>query len=139
MKYQQSTTLKHLQRLTQELPSLDSLILTERSDFIEYKADKGHVFGIGLYNNNEIAVQRVFVSKGAVFPIHQHTPIEWMICYKGYLRIIINDKEQEMKTGDFVHIKSNDPHYVPNVLEDTWLLCITIPSDTGYPDSIGGN
>jgi len=43
--------------------------------------------GVALKNSNGIAIQDVFLSKGSVFPSHEHEEIEYLIVYEGSLLI----------------------------------------------------
>ena len=71
---------------TEKLPPIESLILTEKAGNIEYDCD-GTTLGFCLYNNGNVAVQRIFTSKGTYFPEHKHGEREFGIVYNGEIEV----------------------------------------------------
>jgi len=137
---------EHIKKLEEMIPKLDNLVVVN-SPTVEYDVEKGTAFGINLFNIPEIAVQRVFMSKGTVFPEHKHDECEYVLVYKGSVKLHIEeDKPHICVSGKSVSDKTAilgvaDGFYVaPGVahageaLEDTWMMSIAIPSGKGYPD-----
>ena len=126
--------MKVLAEITDNLPNLSDLVTKECEGTIEYDVKYGTALGFQLYNINEIAVQRVCMSKDTVFDDHTHNVHEYGILYKGELKIIASDFEKIMKPGDFVYFVPNNPHKAI-ALKDSWGIWITIPSGKGYPNT----
>jgi len=112
---------------------LAPLIDYEKNDVIEYKVPAGTCLGFGLFNVPEVSVQKAFLSKGTIFPIHTHKVMEWLMVYKGKLESSINGRKKILDIGAGVYINPEEEHSVLAV-EDTWIIGVTIPSDSGYPD-----
>ena len=114
---------------------LDSFIKRDKGDMIEYDPkSNGEWFGVGLYKVKEMAVQRVFMSKGTEIPTHAHPAKEWVIVYRGRFMLNVDGAEMEVGVGESMYFKPNQPHSGV-MLEDTWILCVTIPADASYPDA----
>jgi len=124
--------LTKLKELTKELPLLSNVIEKRYKDSISYKMLHGVCTGEELFYHQTVAVQRSFMSKGAVFPIHLHKENEWLIVSRGHLKSINESKTTELKDGDGIRIKEGESHVV-EAIEDTWLIGITIPASEGYP------
>ena len=144
----ESENLKKLKILT---PTLDSLVIkpviNQGTNIIEYECvDGGTAFGIGLHKEPAVAVQRVFMSKGTKFPVHSHNEHEYVLVYKGRVKVIRDgntpakmekghstDKEGILGVGDGVYFSPGEKHSGV-ILEDTWMISTTIPAGEGYPD-----
>ncbi len=125
------SNIKQLKKLTAEL---NELITVRSESHVEY-AHEGdeRTIGLGLYNDNLIAVQRAFVPKGK-FPRHAHKEIEVIVVYTGLCEFHFDtDDPILLKRGDVLRIPPEKAHSV-NVIEDTWMIGITIPSSPGYPE-----
>ena len=126
-----SDGLDKLEILTNNLPSL---VKEESEGYVEYKVGKGTSLGFNLYNNGDIAIQRAFLTKGTTFPTHVHeNEIEILIIYKGSGKLITIKEEKIFKSGETCRVEKGVPHSW-EMLEDSWLIGITIPAGEGYPD-----
>jgi len=137
---------EHIKKLEEIIPKLNDLTMSN-SPNVEYMVDNGTSFGFNLYNIPEIAVMRVFMSKDTSFPKHNHDEIEYLLVYKGSLKVHIDEKPVHANVdgvsvydNDFI-LNVSDGCFLPRgvshsgeALEDSWLLCITIPSGKGYPN-----
>ena len=124
--------LLHLEQLTEELPSLDELVRSSSNDFIEYKTETGTILGINLYSASAISAQRLFMSKGSEFPMHQNAnQREWFIIYKGMLEVHYDSRTATLGIGDSVYFDPGSPHSA-KALKDTWMLGVTVPRAKGY-------
>ena len=87
----ESENLKKLKELT---PKLHELILPISDNpgehIIEYKCAEGTAIAFGLYKEEDVGVQRVFMSKGTKFPEHNHEEHEYILVYKGKVKKITN-------------------------------------------------
>ena len=140
--------LSELEKQTNKLKSLGDLVLKEHEKFNEYiSKDEGTCIGFGLYKEDNVAVQRTFLSKGATIELHSHEEKEYILVYKGAFKLLADEdlkclKDGEptignncvLKSGDGVFLKSYQPHGMIS-LEDTWVICVTIPAAKEYPDA----
>jgi quercetin dioxygenase-like cupin family protein len=131
-------SLTHLQKLTDNLRPLSSLVMEMYENRVAYDThDTGECTGNAIYNDGNIAIQKTFISKGAILPSHCHVDcMETLIMISGHLKIING-------AGEEVHLKgiigermycfgSGEVHEI-EAIEDTVLIGITIPADKGYP------
>jgi len=130
-------SIDELKLLTETLPPIPNL-----ADFTsdkgghcaQYEVENGTSFGFNLLNQKEVGVQRLFLSKGGEFPIHAHeSEKEWGIIYSGSIKFQIEDEEYIMSVGDSVEIAKTHNHGAI-ALEDTWLIAVSIPRISGYPE-----
>lgn len=127
--------LDKLRELTEKLPIIPTLadfIYGEENNVVNYEVEGGASFGIGLVNQSEIAVQRVFMSKGITFPEHAHPEHEWFLVYIGGYELYLPNETRQINAGEMVHFPPNVPHS-GFITEDTWAIGITMPSGEGYP------
>ncbi len=140
---------ENLRRLKELTPRLG--MTNPGSDYIEYNTeDNGEFIGFGLFKIPTIAVQRVFMSKGTKIPEHAHPEREYCIVYKGKFELYnppsfgcLIDGESTRDTGKDKKIfgPGDGAYFQPNelhggtMLEDTWIISITIPASEVYPDA----
>lgn len=137
-----------LRELTPNLGSIVSETNLEKRETIYNTKDGGTFIGFGLHHEGSMAVQRVFMSKGTRVPEHHHEEQEYCIVYKGLMRLDMSGwhaitsrlpqsgedvGDQILRPGDAVYFPPNVPH-TGTMLEDTWILSISIPSAEGYPE-----
>ena len=104
------------------------------SDMINYDIDEGTALGFGVFNDGNIAIQRAFMSKDGVFPIHKHEELEILIVYSGKLEVSFHEtKDKLIKAPGIVYFNPGEVHCV-RALEDSWMIGLTIPTAEGYPD-----
>jgi len=129
-------TLKKLELLTNELPPLQHLAQRAGTAWVEYRVTDGYCLGLGLYKNNEAAVQRSIMTAGTVFPQHRHPDaVEILIVTHGELAICENGSEQEtIGVGETHSFAQGIPHSV-KAIGDVHLIGITVPAGSGYPDA----
>jgi len=134
-----SESLDKLRVLTEHLPALADITKRDVSGFetrgeIEYRMERGTCIGWFVYRDDNVAVQRAFLSKDALFPRHAHEDVAETICvYEGRLVVAYEDGEsKEAGPGESVYIERGAPHSV-QALEDTWTIGITVPAIEGYP------
>ena len=124
--------MKELREMTDKLPSLGNIIIEKRDNSVVYNVN-GTALGFGLYNSKDVAVQRVFMSKDTTFDQHVHSVHEWGIVYKGKVVFHYDGEQKEVGEGQMIYLEPNHPHR-GMILEDTWIIFITVPSDEGYPN-----
>lgn len=135
---------EHLKNLEELIPLLSDLTISNSPDTEYDVGDIGTCFGFYIYQNDKIAVQRAFMSKGTMFPNHTHDEKEYVVVYMGKIKVLTKNKRHlsgaESKkldypilgVGDGIFFKQGEPHSV-EALEDSWLICMTIPPGKGYP------
>lgn len=121
-----------LKRKTESLPDLASFIMGTFNGVIEYEAGDGTVLGFPLFNTPKVAVQRHFLSSGAVFGNHTHEQREWILVYEGELRVHVSGKEERLSLAQCVFVDVGQEHSLEAIV-DTWLICVSIPAAEGYP------
>lgn len=128
--------LQKLELLTHELPPLQYLTQRVGTAWVEYSVRNGYCLGLGLYKNEEAAVQRSIMTAGTVFPQHRHPDaIEILIVTHGSLTIFENAQEKRtISIGELHSFARGIPHSI-QALEDTRLIGITVPAGEGYPDA----
>jgi len=137
--------LTKLEKQTEKLDKLDDIVLKRHNSFIEYNVPQGTAIGFGLYSMPEIAVQRVFMSKGTYFPSHTHDERAYIIVYSGKLQMFKEDDDEKscflcasdehiLIDGEAAFINPGCKHH-GEALEDTWALIVTIPKGEGFPDA----
>ena len=94
----------------------------------------GECLGVGLYRNKDVAVQKIFMSKGARLELHGHRETEYGIMYKGSIKMVVDGKEHIIKQNQCIRIPSSKTH-TAHTLEDSWMIWITIPASEDYPDA----
>ena len=128
------SNLDVLRNLTENLPSLGTLLEKKEKGFVEYSVKYGTCFGIKLLWDNSIAVQKAFMSKGTVFPDHVHDlEKEILIVFKGNLVINKENYTTNLSAGELSEILPGESHSM-FASTDTWLIAITIPAEEGYPN-----
>lgn len=127
--------MEELEAVAKKINGLSKFILEVGENSIEYDIDGGKCYGIGLLSQAEISVQKAFMSKGSIFPKHNHEVSEWLLVYEGKLLIDYCDETQEeISVGEAVHFLPGKDHRVI-ALEDTKYIGIVIPTTGGYPDA----
>lgn len=124
-----ATNLEVLRELTHQL-TLADMVRKKCSDWVRYEVERGNCIGIGLLHERSCAVQKAFMSKGTVFPAHVHEEIEYLLIYEGKLEL----DGKQYDTGEVIRIAPGQEHIV-KALEDTWMIGVTIPASTAYPDA----
>lgn len=127
---------KDLTRLEELTPRLAQLIVgyvrTPAVGTVEYVLAGGRAVGFNCYSSPELGVQRVMLPAGADFPSHIHEEQEYLIVYKGHVVVRVGDQEIDLLPGGCANIPSNVRHS-SHIIEDSWMLAVTIPRDEGYP------
>jgi len=137
--FSKSDNMKKLKELTHTLQPLPLLVKSEEMDRIDYNIYDGISFALNLMNQRNVAVSNCFISKGAMFPKHDHQETELLIVYDGSLYVeICNDVndtcyfKNTINVGEVVYFEAGEKHII-KALEDTWMIAITVPAAEGYP------
>lgn len=132
------SSLRELRDMVEKLPDLSQLVGDFGQNHVEYHTKDGTTLGFRLWAEGEIAVQRTFLTEGATFPKHAHDQHEYLLVYQGSIvvegaveRTGPNEGNITMP-GCMVYIPPGTSHSV-KVLQNCWLIGITIPAAKGYP------
>jgi quercetin dioxygenase-like cupin family protein len=131
---------EHLEALRQIVPNLPELVAEHKADVIEYKVPNGTCLGIGLFkpSSGEIAVQRSFLSMGTVLDVHQHEgKHETLVLYRGEAQVEMGGVTIDLKIGQPLYSPPGISHNLIAVT-DCWVIGITTPASSGYPEDVNG-
>ena len=131
-------SIDKLRELTDKLPPAPKLAdFTEHlnGSVVKYNVGKGNSLGIGLYVDDKVSVQRVYLEEGTVFDMHTHPcSAELIMCYEGVVRSTRKGGYKLLRPGDFDYLEPGEAHG-GEALENSWIIAITIPPDKeGFPD-----
>jgi quercetin dioxygenase-like cupin family protein len=122
-------TIEYLKRVNKEL---DDIIIARGEGSVEYEMEElRSTIGVGLFYSNDVAIQMAFCEAG-IFPEHVHKEIEHIIVVRGSCIFHFEDRQITLHRGDSLRISPNELHSV-EILENTKMIGITIPSSPGYP------
>jgi quercetin dioxygenase-like cupin family protein len=98
--------------------------------FTEFHLEEGTAIGWTVYRDDYIHVIRAFLSKGAVFPLHEHQlSAENLILYKGAIDVYCGDDEcYELEVGKALHLEAGRNHKLVSLV-DSWVMTTLIPPD----------
>jgi quercetin dioxygenase-like cupin family protein len=123
----------NLEELERVIPDLITLISEREDDWVEYEVGEGSCRGRNLFNIPEVSIQRATLTQGTKLAEHTHPDSrEWLIVFKGNLRIVYRGVTQDTRSGEFVYLEAGVPHWAVAVT-DCELIGITVPKDKGYP------
>ena len=114
--------------------SLRDVEQTKMESYVEYKLEHGTVIGWTLHRDDYVHVVRAFLSKGAVFPLHDHElSFESLILYRGNVDVIYENSigEQQkspMAVGKPAYFKKGQDHKLI-AREDSWVISAWVPPD----------
>ena len=127
--------IRRLEELVPKLPVLNDLVVSQGCDSVEYDAADGTCVGYGLYKTPDVSVQRAFMSKGTVFPVHAHEATEVLTIYKGKAMISCDGiPDRVIGPGQSCYFPKGSGHSV-KALEDTWMIAVAVPMIEGYPNA----
>jgi len=125
-------TLRRLREVVQKLPPPLTMLALEAVAGIKYATVDGECMGVALFNVPRVAVQRAFMSEGALLPAHTHTNKEILVIYAGGLDVMVGGETRSYGPGAVIEFEIGTPHVV-HATADTWMIGVTIPADAGYP------
>ena len=126
------SNIRILKHITENL-QLSSFVKDRRQDgVVEFDVENGNAVGWNLFNIEKIAVARTLLTKDTMFPKHSHESKEWMIVYDGALVVMTSSENNTILSGDSIVIDPGVEHSC-KAIKDTWVLCVTIPCDRGFP------
>jgi quercetin dioxygenase-like cupin family protein len=130
------TQIEELEALTQAVINAGSVDIPFHKDdgMQTYDLEQGTAMAFKLLKKPEIAVADSFLSKGTIFPLHNHDiSIEVLFLYKGKVTLITEKiGRKTLKPGDFISITKGDGHALL-VKEDSWIVAITMPAEKSFP------
>ena len=131
-----STNLDKLRDLTEKLTFQSS---STYSPAIRQNAmARGTSLSFGLLNEPAISCAKVFASKGSCSPLHSHAETEFFLVYEGMMVVFMDGLELVLHAGECLSIHPGVEHSAEFPDSECWLLAITIPQTTGWPDAPEG-
>ncbi len=128
-------SLQKLEQLTGDLPTvpkLNDFKTTRSGSVVEYDID-GTALVFPMMYSDDVAMARVFLSKGSVFGEHFHKNSKGIVvCYKGVVIMKMGEDEVTLAEGETYTIERGVAHDAIAVT-DTWFMAISIPPDEYYP------
>ncbi len=92
----------------------------------EEKGGKG-VYRKVLAHGGSLMLVHVRFEKGAIGEIHQHEHEQISYILEGKFEFTIDGKKEIVKKGDSIYIKSNTPHGVLSLEDDSIILDVFYP------------
>jgi quercetin dioxygenase-like cupin family protein len=121
--------MDRLRALTQTLTDMSSIVVPTGNGMQEYKVEQGFAMAMSLKHNEEVAVAQSFLSKGTVFPYHNHeNSEEVLIVYSGEVTVVTENDKHTLTPGDSLHICQGCGHLL-HAKTDVKIIAITIPPD----------
>ena len=131
------TNLERLRELTNNLPLLKPLTFRQvEPGKIDCEVLQERCRGLALLNCPEVAVQKVCLDAGTVFPEHTPDELEVVVLYKGNAQHVVGQKVVELGVGS-VLISSPGEAYEFRALTECEIIAITVPASSVYPKEVG--
>lgn len=130
------SNLARLRELTEQLDHSNLIPSFQIGDAYHYEFG-GEAITHGLVHSNDVAVARLHMKAGTVFPKHTHSMLEVFIVLEGEIMFDMCDQEWHIVAGHPFYTLPNVPHG-GEALTNTVLLCITVPADPSFPYPEGG-
>ena len=127
-------TLEKLTEMTDNLPrviNFDDFVTFVEDDYIEYNVENGRCFGIVLLSRESVAVTKIFISKGSLFPLNKAGISTSVTVFRGKINIRVNGSDTILEAGGVLHIPC-DKEFGAVAIEDTWIIHISVPRRGGY-------
>ena len=80
-----------------------------------------------LYNDKDMAVDRVFMPAGTLFTTHLHDLTEILVCVSGQIAIKTADENHQLRPADVIKISPKTLHSC-EAIENSWMIGILIPA-----------
>ena len=103
--------------------------------YIEFQLENGTCLGWTLFRDDHGHAIRAFLSKGSVFPVHDHEEsFETLVMYRGECELgFVNSAGQQelrkMQLGKPAYLLKGQEHII-YAKEDTWFFMTLVPPDT---------
>jgi len=120
-----------------KLPLYPSIKPLNAEDFkFNSSVVSGNAVFFPVYKDNDISIARCFGAKGTEYARHCHADLkEFIIVVSGKLKIIYDDREEVYEASDFCEVPANVFHQ-GEFLESSWVVVITIPPESRWPDDV---
>ena len=125
------TNLQRLRELTEQMDHSHFIPDHQDGNVFNYNFN-GEVSTEALAHSPEMAMAKLTMAKGTVFPQHTHTMLEIFIIITGKVEFYMCDETWNVSAGQPLYTLPNVPHG-GKALEDTVMLTITVPADPSYP------
>lgn len=126
-----TASISEIRQMVELLPDLSDLVQYRSNNIIKYEG-YGEIDGICLYNTGNVAVMRAIMEAGSVIFDHTHKEIEIITVVFGELEFSIEGDVKRITKGEVIKILPAQLHHC-TALQNTEMICITIPASRGYP------
>lgn len=127
-------SIEEFKDLTNDLIDIESTIAQQTPGEIKYEFKNGYGLGYNLYNTESVAVQRFFISKGAIIENHIHEKENEILgVYWGEIQVTIKKKKYDLTPEEPNIIIPKNTKHICKAIEDSWMVAILIPSAREYP------
>ena len=133
----ENENLYKLKSLTEAL-QFKQISCGEIESVVELDVPTGSMFLFGLFKNENVAISRCYMTAGTTVKHHLHNEWELIVVVSGGF-MMESEKQGEIdlsKPKSIVYFEPGDKHWVTDTLENTWCLCVTMPSSSIYPSGI---
>lgn len=128
------SNLARIRELTEKLDHSNFVPTEQVGDAYIYDFE-GEAITHGLCHTPEVAMARLHMKAGTVFPQHTHNMLEVFIVLEGEVELTMWDEEWHLTAGHPIYTLPNVPHG-GLALTDAVMLCITIPADPSFPHPV---
>ncbi len=124
--------MEKLLALTQRIQDI-SAISVKKDNYTTHNVEQGTSISFDLLRNEHVDVFNSFLSKGTIFPLHEHLESdEIFVLYTGDITIICDDGKEvskiKLQIGKPVVITKCTKHLL-KVNADSWVIAVVIPPD----------
>ena len=129
--------IEKLREMTSKLssmPNLSDYVSESLSNHISYNTKTGIANAYGLMKTDDISIARCIFEPNTKVDFHSHHAKEWLIIYKGSLKVHLKNNNAVLNVGESIIIDPEIPHKVSSEVY-TELVAITIPKGKGFPDA----
>ena len=127
-------SFEKLKKMTNSLPRIvdfDDFVKFVEDDYVEYNVEGGRCFGVVLLSRQSVAVTKIFISKGAIFPMNKPNVVTSITVFRGVIEVHVNGDKTVLKSGDVLRVPA-DREFGAVALEDSWAINISVPRREDY-------
>lgn len=126
------SNIPEIELITKQLKNFSELANKDGTS-VSYDIVKGICNGNSLFNDGFVAIQKAYMTAGAIFQEHTHNEVEVFGVIYGLLEVKIYDEIHFLSQHKVIIINPNTPHSV-KATEATSFWAVTMPASGGYPN-----
>jgi quercetin dioxygenase-like cupin family protein len=130
--------LEKLRQLTKHLNELKTNVVGPIVDhyLTQYSKRPGMAVAQGLFKRKEVSVLEAILKATVIIESHVHDCHEWVIVYKGKIRVTDASGVKEYGVGECYYAPPGLSH-ITTCDEDSAVIGVTVPMEEAYPDVTG--